>query len=44
MIPSLAVFLASSFYLLSLIIALLGVYYVIRPSRLQAGLVGEVSE
>jgi hypothetical protein len=41
MIPSLAVFLASSFYLLSLIVALLGVYYVIRPSRLQEGLVGE---
>lgn len=42
--PSLAVFLASSFYLLSLAISLLGVYYVIRPSRLQSGLVGEVSE
>ncbi len=36
--PSLAVFLASSFYLLSLVVALLGLYYVIRPSRLQEGL------
>jgi len=36
--PGLAVFLATSFYLLSLVVALLGVYYVIRPSRLQEGL------
>jgi uncharacterized membrane protein YbhN (UPF0104 family) len=34
----LAVFLPLSFYILSLIVALIGVYYVIRPSRLQAGL------
>jgi len=34
----LAVFLPASFYILSLIVALLGVYYVIRPSRLQEGL------
>jgi uncharacterized membrane protein YbhN (UPF0104 family) len=37
----LAVFLPLSFYILSLIVALLGVYYVIRPSRLQAGLPDE---
>ncbi|HEY4328028.1 MAG TPA: lysylphosphatidylglycerol synthase transmembrane domain-containing protein [Mucilaginibacter sp.] len=36
--PGLSVFLATSFYLLSLVVALLGVYYVIRPSRLQEGL------
>ena len=35
---SLAVFLPGTFYLISLIVALLGVYYVIRPSRLQEGL------
>jgi len=35
----LAVFLPASFYIISLIVALLGVYYVIRPSRLQEGLV-----
>jgi uncharacterized membrane protein YbhN (UPF0104 family) len=34
----LAVFLPASFYIISLIVALLGVYYVIRPSRLQEGL------
>jgi uncharacterized membrane protein YbhN (UPF0104 family) len=34
----LAVFLPSSIYIISLIIALLGIYYVIRPSRLQEGL------
>ncbi|MDB4921370.1 MAG: hypothetical protein JWQ54_3353 [Mucilaginibacter sp.] len=38
MIPDLAIFLATSFYLLSLVVALFGVYYVIRPSRLQEGL------
>jgi len=39
----LAVFLSVSFYLISLLVALLGLYYVIRPSRLQEGLpsVGE---
>jgi uncharacterized membrane protein YbhN (UPF0104 family) len=35
---SLAVFLPISFYLISITVALLGVYYVIRPSRLQEGL------
>ncbi|MFI5138176.1 MAG: lysylphosphatidylglycerol synthase transmembrane domain-containing protein [Sphingobacteriales bacterium] len=40
----LAVFLPASFYIISLIVALLGVYYVIRPSRLQEGLVEEKSE
>jgi uncharacterized membrane protein YbhN (UPF0104 family) len=35
---SLAVFLPGSFYIISLIVALLGVYYVLRPSRLQEGL------
>jgi len=35
---TLAVFLPGSFYLISLITALLGVYYVLRPSRLQKGL------
>jgi uncharacterized membrane protein YbhN (UPF0104 family) len=34
----LAVFLPSSIYIISLIIALFGIYYVIRPSRLQEGL------
>jgi uncharacterized membrane protein YbhN (UPF0104 family) len=34
----LAVFLSISFYLISLIVALSGIYYVIRPSRLQDGL------
>ena len=37
----LAVFLSISFYLISLLVALLGIYYVIRPSRLQEGLPGE---
>jgi uncharacterized membrane protein YbhN (UPF0104 family) len=37
----LAVFLPASFYIISLIVALLGVYYVIRPSRLQEGVVEE---
>lgn len=41
MIPDLAIFLATSFYLISLVVALLGVYYVIRPSRLQEGLPGD---
>jgi len=35
---TLAVFLPGSFYIISLIVALLGVYYVLRPSRLQKGL------
>jgi uncharacterized membrane protein YbhN (UPF0104 family) len=39
--PDLAVFLATSFYLLSLVVALLGIYYVIRPSRLQEGITEE---
>ncbi len=34
----LAVFLSISFYLISLVVALSGLYYVIRPSRLQEGL------
>ncbi|MDB5137344.1 MAG: hypothetical protein JWP37_3947, partial [Mucilaginibacter sp.] len=42
---SLAVFLPGSFYIISLLVALLGVYYVIRPSRLQEGLPkGEIAE
>jgi hypothetical protein len=36
-----AVFLSVSFYLISLLVALSGLYYVIRPSRLQAGLPDE---
>lgn len=35
---SLAVFLPGSFYIISLLVALLGVYYVLRPSRLSEGL------
>ncbi|HWZ15093.1 MAG TPA: lysylphosphatidylglycerol synthase transmembrane domain-containing protein [Mucilaginibacter sp.] len=35
---TLAVFLPGSFYIISLIVALLGVYYVLRPSRLAKGL------
>jgi uncharacterized membrane protein YbhN (UPF0104 family) len=35
---SLAIFLPGSFYIISLIVALLGIYYVIRPSRLEDGL------
>jgi len=35
---SLAVFLPGSFYLISLIVALFGIYYVLRPSRLEEGL------
>jgi uncharacterized membrane protein YbhN (UPF0104 family) len=35
---SMAVFLPGTFYLISLIVALLGIYYVIRPSRLEDGL------
>jgi hypothetical protein len=34
----LAVFLPISFYLISITVALLGVYYVLRPSRLEEGL------
>jgi len=34
----LAVFLSISFYLISLIVALLGIYYLIRPDRLEKGL------
>jgi len=37
----LAVFLSISFYLISLVVALSGLYYVIRPSRLQEGLPSE---
>lgn len=37
----LAVFLSISFYLISLVVALSGIYYIIRPSRLQAGLPAE---
>ncbi|RCH56702.1 UPF0104 family protein [Mucilaginibacter hurinus] len=36
----LAVFLSISFYLISLLVALTGIYYVIRTSRLEAGLPG----
>ncbi|TWR29394.1 flippase-like domain-containing protein [Mucilaginibacter pallidiroseus] len=35
---SLATFLPGTFYIISLIVALLGIYYVIRPSRLEEGL------
>ncbi|WP_448702583.1 lysylphosphatidylglycerol synthase transmembrane domain-containing protein [Mucilaginibacter sp. AW1-3] len=35
---SLAVFLPGTFYIISLIVALLGIYYVIRPKRLEEGL------
>ncbi|QHS57801.1 flippase-like domain-containing protein [Mucilaginibacter sp. 14171R-50] len=35
---SLAVFLPGTFYIISLLVALLGIYYVIRPSRLSDGL------
>ena len=35
---SLAVFLSVSFYLISLIVALFGIYYVLRPKRLEEGL------
>jgi uncharacterized membrane protein YbhN (UPF0104 family) len=35
---TLAVFLPGSFYVISLLVALFGIYYVIRPSRLQEGL------
>ncbi|HEY2581023.1 MAG TPA: lysylphosphatidylglycerol synthase transmembrane domain-containing protein [Mucilaginibacter sp.] len=35
---TLAVFLPGTFYLISLIVALLGIYYVLRPSRLEEGL------
>jgi len=35
---SLAVFLPGSFYIISLVVALLGIYYVLRPSRLEEGL------
>lgn len=34
----LAVFLSVSFYLISLVVALLGLYYVLRPKRLEEGL------
>jgi len=36
--PDLGVFVASSFYLISLAVALLGIYYVIWPGRLRDGL------
>ncbi|TSD66035.1 flippase-like domain-containing protein [Inquilinus sp. KBS0705] len=35
---SLAVFLPGSFYIISLLVALFGIYYVVRPSRLENGL------
>ena len=35
---SLAVFLPGSFYIISLIVAFFGIYYVLRPSRLEEGL------
>ncbi|MDB4926816.1 lysylphosphatidylglycerol synthase transmembrane domain-containing protein [Mucilaginibacter sp.] len=35
---TLAVFLPGSFYIISLLVALLGAYYVLRPSRLEEGL------
>lgn len=35
---SLAVFLPGTFYLISILVALLGLYYVLRPSRLEDGL------
>ncbi len=35
---TLAVFLPGSFYLISLLVALFGIYYVLRPSRLEEGL------
>jgi hypothetical protein len=35
---TLAVFLPGTFYLISLLVALLGIYYVLRPSRLADGL------
>ena len=35
---TLAVFLPGCFYIISIIVALLGVYYVLRPSRLEEGL------
>ena len=35
---SLAVFLPGSFYIISLLVALFGIYYVLRPSRLEEGL------
>lgn len=35
---SLAVFLPGSFYIISLLVALFGIYYVLRPSRLEDGL------
>lgn len=37
-VPTLGVFIASAFYLISLIVALLGIYYAIFPSRLHDGL------
>ena len=36
--PDMAVYLSFSFYLISIIVALLGIYYVIRNSRLEKGL------
>lgn len=35
---SLAIFLPGSFYVISLLVALFGIYYVVRPSRLEDGL------
>jgi len=39
--PDLGIFLASSFYLISLVVALFGIYYAIFPSRLNKGLPDE---
>ena len=36
--PDLGVFLASSFYLISLAVALLGIYFVLLPKRLERGI------
>lgn len=41
---SLSIFLPGSFYLISLLVALLGVYYVLRPSRLAEGLPEPITE
>lgn len=40
----LAVFLSISFYLISLVVALFGIYYVLRPSRLNDGLAAAMEE
>lgn len=47
-VPTLGVFIASAFYLISLIVSLLGIYYAIFPARLHNGLpiedVGNIKE